>query len=510
MRAPAHLEKNKIAWFMLVLLFFFFLFRLPSLFEPYWYGDEGVYQTLGMAIKNDKLLYRDIWDNKPPLIYLLYSVFNSDQFATRTVSLIFGLLSVLVFFFLAKKLFASVGGSKIHFFATIIFAILFGLPLIEGNIANAENFMLLPILIAAFLIVNVSNFKFFALNPLASLRLRDSDWRSLGQALQLLTAGFLLSLAFLFKVVALFDFAAFTVFITIIKVRQRQSLKNIKNIREQIVLLSVGFIIPVIATALFFLANGGLKDFLQATFIQNVGYVGYGNNFLIPYGLLFLKTVILSALILYILKIRKILSATTTFILIWFTFSLFNAFFAERPYAHYLLVVIPSFSLMVGLIFWDKKYQKIITLFLLIATVFIFNNFLFFNKSIAYYLNFISFIIDKQSSISYKAFFDKKTPIDYEIALFLKSKINKKDSIFIWGNNPQVYKMTGVFPPGKYVVAYHISGNKDGILNTKNAISKVRPKFIVIMPNQQPIPFSLSGYFARFEIDKALIYERIL
>lgn len=500
MRALARLDKNKSAWFMLILLFFFFLFRLPSLFEPYWYGDEGVYQTLGIAIKNDKLLYRDIWDNKPPLIYLLYSVLNSDQFATRAVSLIAGLLSVLVFFFLAKKLFDSVGGSKIHFFATIIFAILFGLPLIEGNIANAENFMLLPILIAAFLIVNVST---KSKSSLLNFKLSE-------QAFQLLTSGFLLSIAFLFKVVALFDLAAFIVFLTIIKVRQRQSLKNIKNIKEQIVLVSVGFIIPIIATALFFLANGALQDFLQATLIQNVGYVGHGNNFLIPYGFLFLKTVILSAFILYILKIRKILSATTTFILIWFAFSLFNAFFAERPYVHYLLVVIPSFSLIVGLIFWDKKYQKIITLFLLIATVFIFNNFLFFNKSIAYYPNFISFIIDKQSSISYKAFFDKKTPIDYEIALFLKSKINNKDSIFIWGNNPQVYKMTGALPPGKYVVAYHISGNKDGILNTKNAISKARPKFIVIMPNQPPIPFSLSGYFARFEIDKVLIYERIL
>ena len=497
MRVFASLEK-KTAWFLLIVLFFFFLLRLPSLFEPYWYGDEGIYQTLGIALKNDKLLYRDIWDNKPPFIYLLYSVLNSDQFATRLASLVAGLLSILVFFFLAKKLFSPpTGRSKIHFFATIIFAILLGLPLIEGNIANAENFMLLPILIAAYIIIK---------NPKVNSQL-SSVTRRINS--QFLTAGFLLSFAFLFKVVAFLDLAAFTIFIVIVSVRERLNLKSIKNIKVQITSVIIGFIIPIILTTLFFLVNNALVDFLQATFVQNVGYISYENEFLIPNGLLFLKAVLLSLFILYIFKIRKILSVTTIFIVIWFAFSLFNAFFAGRPYPHYLLVLLPSFSLVVALIFWDKKYQKIITLFLLIAMVFVFNNFHFFSKSITYYENFISFIIDKKSSTAYRAFFDKKAPIDYEIALFLKPKIDK-DSIFIWGNNPQVYKMVGALPPGKYVASYHIKGYKDGILNTKNAIDKVKPKFIVIMPDQHTIPFSLSGYLPRIQIDNVLVYERVL
>lgn len=325
---------------------------------------------------------------------------------------------------------------------------------------------------------------------------------------QLFIAGLLLSVAFLFKVVAVFDLAAFIIFVSIIYL-QRQSLKDIKNIKDEIISVSIGFIIPIILTALFFLINGALKDFLQATFIQNVGYVGYGNKFLIPHGLLFLKTILLGMSILYIFKIRKTLSLTTTFILIWFAFSLFNAFFAERWFPHYLLVLLPSLALMVGLIFWDKKYQKLIRLFLLLAVAFILSNFHFFGKSTGYYKNFASFITNKKSTTSYQAFFDKKTPIDYEIALYLKPKINKTDSIFIWGNNAQVYKLTGSLPPGKYVVAYHITNYKDGILNTENAISKIKPKFIIIMPDQQNIPFVISSYSPRISIGNALIYERI-
>ncbi len=96
-------------------------------------------------MRQGRLLYSGIWDNKPPLLYIFYSIFNSDQFALRTVSLIFGLLSVFAFFFLAKKLFKS---NKVIYVTAFIFTFLFGIPLIEGNIANAENFMLLPILTA--------------------------------------------------------------------------------------------------------------------------------------------------------------------------------------------------------------------------------------------------------------------------------------------------------------------------------------------------------------------------
>ena len=156
MKILSIIEKSKQFWFLLVVLFSFFLLRLPSLFEPYWYGDEGIYQVLGMGMNQGRILYRDIWDNKPPLLYMLYALFSSDQFTLRAVSLVFGLLSIIVFFFLAKKLFYSQsGGNKIAFFTTSIYSVLFGLPLLEGNIANSENFMLFPILLSGFLIVKL-------------------------------------------------------------------------------------------------------------------------------------------------------------------------------------------------------------------------------------------------------------------------------------------------------------------------------------------------------------------
>src|SRR5438445_77553 len=105
MKLLSKLEKNTEVWFLIIVSFFFFLLRLPSIVEPLWYGDEGIYEVIGMALNHGRLLYRDIWDNKPPLLYLLYTVFQSNQPLIRFVCMLAGLASVILFYFLAKKLF---------------------------------------------------------------------------------------------------------------------------------------------------------------------------------------------------------------------------------------------------------------------------------------------------------------------------------------------------------------------------------------------------------------------
>src|SRR3989344_614234 len=492
MKFLARAEKNRNFWFLLAASFIFFLLRLPSLFEPYWYGDEGIYQVLGMAIRNGRLLYRGVWDNKPPLLYILYSFFNSDQFWLRLASVVFGILALIAFFALSKKLFEEKEGNKIAILSTAIFGLLFAFPIAEGNIANSENFMLLPIILSGLLI--------FAAKERLSKNI-------------LILSGFLLGIAFLFKIVGIFDFAAFFVFLFILNLPK--NISNFKNIVYAqlyfILPFLLGFLFPIAASALFFLLHGfsTFKYFLEATFVQNVGYVGYGNKFIIPQGLLISKLLLLSLFLLFLLVKRNIFSKTTLFILIWFAFSLFNAFFSGRPYTHYVLVLIPSFSLLIGLLFWDKKHRFPLILIFIVAFYLILNNFSFYGKTFFYYQNFFSFITGRLTVAQYRGFFDRKTPVDYELAEFIKTKTNKDDNIFIWGNNAQVYALSNKLPPGRYAVAYHITGYKDGIENTREAFLKQEPKLVIIMPDQSQIPFSLYNYGRVVKIDNVLIYERI-
>lgn len=489
MKFLAKVEKSKDFWFLLMTSFVFFLLRLPSLFEPYWYGDEGIYEVLGSAIRNGRILYEGIWDNKPPLLYLVYAIFNGDQFYARAASLIFGILGVIAFFFLSKKI---LGEEKQHreiiLWSTSVFTFLLGLPLLEGNIANAENFMLFPILVSALLLFKER------INPKIYF-----------------SAGALLGIAFLFKIVAIFDFAAFSVFIFILNTEfPRKKINFGQIIKEAFILLwpfVLGFVVPILFTALFFLGSP-FKYFLQATFVQNVGYVGYGNKLIIPQGFLILKLILLGGFILYLFLRKAKFSKPSLFILIWLSFSLFSAFFTQRPYTHYLLVLLPSISLMIGFIALEKKYKLQLIVIFAASLFLIFSSFNLYGKTPFYYQNFISFMTGSKTVDQYREFFDKKTVVDYEIAQFIKSKTNSEDQIFIWGNNAQLYKLTNKLPPGRYTVAYHMTSYKDGYEDTKNALGQTKPKLIIIMPGQPLIPFPLYGYGNLMQIDNVLIYER--
>ncbi|OGH21336.1 MAG: hypothetical protein A2958_00860 [Candidatus Levybacteria bacterium RIFCSPLOWO2_01_FULL_38_13] len=481
-------EKSKDFWFILITSIFFFILRFPSLFEPYWYGDEGIYHVLGLGIRHGRVLYAGIWDNKPPLLYLIYGLFSSDQFYIRLFSLIFGILSTVVFFFLAKKLFYNgKEHSKAVYWSCGVFALLFALPLLEGNIANAENFMLLPILLAALII------------------LKDKIKSS-----TLFLSGVLIGIAFLFKIVGIFDFAAFFAFLFILSLPRKIAnfKKVVINSAVSLFPFILGFISLFVLTSLFFLGDA-FKFFLQAVFVQNVGYVGYGNKFLIPQGLLIFKLVILSVFLFYLFIKRGNFTKTALFILIWFSFSLFNALFSQRPYTHYLLVLIPSLSLLVGLLIFEKKNQTIPLSLFVLSLFFIITNFNLYGKTPFYYQNFLSFILGRKSVSSYREFFDRKTSNDYEIAQYVNAKTRKNDQIFIWGNNAQVYKLTDRLPPGRYTVAYHITGFNDGYKNTEGALMKVKPRFIIIMDGQPVFPFSLSSYQPAMKIGRGSIYERI-
>lgn len=481
MKFLAKLEKSRSFWFLLFTSVVFFLLRFPSLFEPHWYGDEGIYQALGLVINDGGLVYRDVFDNKPPFLYYLYSFFNSEQFLLRSTSLIFGLLTVFVFFKLAQNL---INKTRAIYISTFLFAVLFGLPLIEGNIANAENFMLLFNVTAAFIIYRTAA--------------RNED-----NLRAIFLAGVILGVSFLFKIVAIFDFVALLVFITILHLD-----KDIKRLKP-VFYYAAGFFMPILITAFYFLIAGGFTEFFKATFANNIGYVGYGNKFIIPQGLLYLKLFVLALVVFFLFLKRNTLDKKYIFIFLWVSFSVFNALFAQRPYTHYVLVTLPALILLLGLVLEKGRNFKLSVIFLFASLYLILSTFSFSGKTLRYYPNYIAFVTGFKSVYDYNRFFDRNTPRDYEIAGYIKENTEDQDKIFIWGNNAQLYKMTNKNPITKYTVAYHITNYKDGMTNTSESINNKKPKIIVVMNNVAPFPFSLSDYFLKINIRGADIYERI-
>lgn len=504
MKIIRRLEKIKDTWFLIGIIVIFFFLRLPSLFEPYWYGDEGIYEVIGYGMRQGRMLYTEIFDNKPPLLYILYAVFNGDQFSLRFLSLLFGMGSIFVFHLLVKKLFLN---HKTIYVLTLAYAFLFGTPIFEGNIANAENFMHLPILLSAYILYSFMTKS----NESESRRKTTFSYTSLvptHEERPLVLAGVVLSLAFLLKIVAIFDFAAFCAFIAIDQLRKRHT--SIVETGRKVIAFVIGFAPLILLTFFFFFVVGAFSAFFYASFLQNIGYVGYGNRFIFPQGLLFLKLFLLSSVCLWLYTKRKAYTTEFLFVVLWFCLSLFNAFFSQRPYTHYLLVLLPAYILLCGLAVYEKRLRIALIIVLLGTGVLLYQNFNYYKKNMLYYENFLSFVTGKKETNSYYAFFDSNTPHDYVLASFLKTHTTPSDTIFIWGNNAQVYKLSGTLPPGRFTVAYHMTATQQTLDETEQAIATKRPKYIIVIDQKKPLPFRISGYDVRMNIEKSILYERTL
>lgn len=490
---------SKRIWVLLIFCFVFIILRFPSMFEPNWYGDEGIYQAIGYGLRSGRDFYTGVWDNKPPLLFVIYALAGGDQFIARFMSIIFGVGALIAFYSLTRKIFHS---NRMQFISTIFFVLFFGLPIIEGNIANSENFMLFPIVLSANILYPI--FKKF------NKKLIKFEKRNL------LLGGIILSLSFLIKIVTIFDFAAFLIFSFFISCySEKLTLKTLSRIIPEysfkIIWFLAGFILPVIVSFIYFYIQGVLPYYLDAAFGRNVDYVGWANYFIIPQGLLYLRIILLGVVLFSIFIKRRMFSPAPLFILIWTAFSLFNAFFSNRGYTHYMLLVLPSLSLLVGLIFKEQLVLKKVLGFLL--TIVIIST-LYFNfahwslrKTASYYLNYFKLISGNITFRTYQEFFDPRNPKDYMIAEYINKKTNKKDIVFLWGNSAQIYPLSETLPPGRYSAAYHIINNKNTISETEKALNKNVPKYIIITQDISFYPFDLSDYTYLITIADSHIYE---
>lgn len=456
--------------FLSLTLLIFTLLRLPSLFEPHWYGDEGIYQVIGLGLREGRTMYLGVWDNKPPLLFILYALFGQHQLHMRLLSLTFGLAATVVFFFITRLLFKKTTASC---WATTIFSLFLALPFIEGNIANAENFMILPTLVGMYL---------FLKSKVTNTRL-------------LFVSGVMLSIAFLFKIVAIFDIFAVCLMLLFFG-RLRGLLSFI-----------AGGSAPMLITFVYVASGGLLTPFISALFLDNAGYTTWKNHFLVTNGLLYVKTLILFVTLCLLFIKRTSLPKNLLFIFLWVSFALYNAYFSGRGYGHYLLLLLPSFSLLVGMIIEQEFKERRLVYVTITVVVLISMHFNLYKNIWGYYLNALSWKTGIISEAKYQMFFDPMVIRDYAIVDYIQKHVRATDDVFIWGNNAQIYFLTGKLPPGRLSVAYHIRLNQATIDETQRAIENTRPKYIIILPMPEPYPYSLAGYKKQTSVAGAPVYE---
>ncbi|OGM09820.1 hypothetical protein A2W13_01405 [Candidatus Woesebacteria bacterium RBG_16_36_11] len=459
------LEKFHVPNWLLILLSVVIILRIPSFFEPYAYGDEMIYLTLGEGVRQGIPLYQGLYDNKPPLLYITAAI-AGRLFWFKAILALWNFGTIIIFWKLAQALFPK--KESLHKIATIIFAILTTIPLLEGNIANAEIFMIGPTILAFLIIFS------------KKLSIKN-----------LIFSGILFGVSALFKLPAAFELPVIFAFWLILNgLKKNELLKTIKRFA----FIVLGFAIPIFLTLIWYYFRGALGDYIHAAFLQNIGYLSTWRPstsnlpFMVRNAPLLIRGgVILIGLAILFWK-RKSLPKEFIFVTIWILFALFGVTLSERPYPHYLLQAVPALSLLLGILVTDKTLTQTLTVIPLVIAFFVPLYYKFwYYPTTPYYLNFIKFATGSINKDEYFASFNDKVSRNYRVARILTSITNKKDKVFVWGDTATIYALSKHLPPIRYVADYHINdfSSKEGVM--KNLTNNY-PKVIVRFNEGSPFP----------------------
>src|SRR5690554_2880145 len=92
-RVDSFLDRHAL---LLLALLIIVALRIPNFYEPYWYGDEGIYLTIGQAMNKGVALYREIVDHKTPIIYFLAQV--GTQLNFRILNFVWMTITTVLFY----------------------------------------------------------------------------------------------------------------------------------------------------------------------------------------------------------------------------------------------------------------------------------------------------------------------------------------------------------------------------------------------------------------------------
>lgn len=437
------------------------LLRIPSFFEPYYYGDEMIYLTLGEGVRQGVELYSGLHDNKPPLLYLTAAI-SGNLFVFKVLLAGFNLLSIYLFWKLVKVLFPN--KETLHKVGTIIFGIFSTLPLLEGNIANAENFMMVPILLAfIYVFTKKDNFR------------------------NMFLVGILFSLASLYKIVAAFDIMGLVAFWFIFTKKG-----DFINLFKKIIYLSLGFLIPILLTFAWYYFKGAFSEYLIAAYLQNFGYLSSWKRsseeipFLVKNGPLLIRFGLMISGFVLLWFLRNKLSKQFVFVSSWLLATLFAVSLSERPYPHYFLQSLAPTTILLAMLFTLRRVEQSLTIIPLALAFFVPYYFKFwYYPTIPYYERFIKFATKQTEKNEYFNQFSDEVSDNYKIADFLAKSASKEDQVFVWsGDSAAIYSLSRRLPPTKYVADYHFK-DFSSEEETIRELDDAKPKFVVITPNSK-------------------------
>jgi hypothetical protein len=445
-----------------------FLLRYPSLFEPRWYGDEGIFAAVAGNLRHGRMLYSGAWDNKPPLIFFTYagiqSLFGNGVFALHLVATAWVLATQAVVMVLA----AMILGWRRAVVAGVAFALIECTPVIEGNLAMTETFMILPASLAVLL-------------SLVAER-REPARRMPYYA----AAGLMIGIAASYKQVAIFDGAAIGVAIWLTHAKPMRAL----------VPMAAGFAVPQLAFAVLFLATGAFPQYWYAV-VGSLGlYASLADENPAAKFAGLLPALLATAWLVRRRQRGEPIPAAA-FPCLWLGFAIGGTTSSAFPFPHYLQQAAPAAALTIAAAPFSFEREPVgrVTIavgVVLVASV-IYGQFAFALQDrdqlhpVAYYRTFLSHRYGTMSDLDYDYYFSGKTVAVDDIVGRIE-RDGRGGTMFTWSELPWMYAGGDFQNPTRYYTSFLgdlIPGARAEILRDLGA----KPPAYIVTSDESYAPF---------------------
>lgn len=471
---------------LIIVLQIFLRLYLPSSLDR----DEFIYGYIAQRLLAGDTLYRDVFDNKPPVIYWLYTlvfkIFGQSLGAIRIVALIFSLITTLLIFLIGRLIWGNWAGLS----AAAFHAIFSGGPYVEGTTANAEIFML-PFIILSFY--------FFLLAG----RRKDKKF------FLLFLAGLSVGLAFMIKPVAITNLAALVIFCFFLPR---------KIILRAAIFLILGFsVFPAVFSG-YFVIKGTFSEYFLGAFLIHKDYLSHTHSFflnpiislekaiqktfeiaLVENSILWIAA--LGGIIYFLINSLERKKIENLIFIIWLVFSFLGVMMGGNYFPHYYLQVIPALSFLAGYflysikkIIFSKNYYLLKLLFFLFFIPPIISHHVFYKKVISYRLNY--WIHDALL-----------------IGSLIRDQAKPTDTIFVWDKAPEIYFYSQRKSASKFFVYAPWAEKKLQVKKSiLNDLQEKKPSFIIINPQPDTAVFEelddfIKVFYQPEEIDVSTIYQ---
>lgn len=434
--------------------------RYPTLYEPAWYGDEGIFAAIAHNMLEGRALYSDAWDNKPPGIFLTYAavraLFGPSVLALHAVAMAAVLITQIGVMAIATVLY----GAKRALFAGLIFAFVMGTPIIEGNLAMTETFMIVPTTLAALIAV---------ITPRAAAERRFVCYAA---------TGMLLGLAAAYKQVAVFDALAIALII---------AFTSDEPLRPILAMVS-GLAGVQAAVAVAFVATGAFPEYWYAV-IGSLGlYSGLSTSG--PFERLagYLPAALVVA---YLLRRRQLGGeiGMRHFPMLWLGFALAGAMSSTFAFPHYLQQAAPAFALVLVSDPLPKERDDLGRVTLAVAAVLVvavvFGQFgdAFRDRRqlnpVEYYRTFVSHEWGSMSDLDRDYYFDGKVVAVNDITRYIEDD-GAGDTLFAWSELPWLYAEGELTNPTRYYTSFLGEIVPDAKTEILGDIESSPPAYIVV------------------------------